>query len=78
MESRVQFFFLSAPIGGGETETRGGGGLQEGRPRQPDIKMVQESSGTSQVAAGQTMARGRGGREKRSFLKANGLSMDVL
>lgn len=27
---------------------------KEGRPWQPDIKMVQESSRTSQVAAGQT------------------------
>ena len=39
-------------------------GLQEGKPWQPDIKMVQESSRTSQVAGGQTKQGERGGKEQ--------------
>lgn len=34
------------------------------KPWQPDIKMVQESSRTSQVAGGQTEVGEKGGREQ--------------
>lgn len=41
-----------------------GAGSQEGNPWQPDIKMVQESSRTSQVAPGKTKVRVTGGKEQ--------------
>lgn len=60
---RVRVRFLSVVVGG-QKQKRGGASLQEGRLWQPDIKMVQESSRTSQVAPGQTKVRERGGREQ--------------
>lgn len=55
--------FLSLVLGG-QKQKYEGAGLQEGNPWQPDIKMVQESSRTSQVARGQTKVRERGGKEQ--------------
>lgn len=49
---------------GGQKQKYEGAGLHEGKPWQPDIKMVQESSRTSQVARGQTKVRERGGKEQ--------------
>lgn len=72
----VFFIFLSLVLGG-QKQKHEGAGSQEGNSRQPDIKMVQESSRTSQVAAGQTKREKEEARSG-SFLKANGLSMVVL
>ena len=59
---------LSTPVfisrSAGQKQKYEGAGLQEGNPWQPDIKMVQESSRTSQVARGQTKVRERGGKEQ--------------
>lgn len=49
---------------GGQKQKYEDTGLQEGNPWQLDIKMVQESSRTSQVAGGQTKERERGGNEQ--------------
>lgn len=61
--SVLGLLFLSLVLGG-QKQKHEGAGLQEGNPWQPDIKMVQESSRTSQVAPGQTKVRERGGKEQ--------------
>ena len=69
--------FLS-PVVGGQKQKYEDTGSQEGNPWQPDIKMVQESSRTSQVAPRQTQEEEKEEQVNRSFLKANGLSMLLL
>lgn len=49
---------------GGQQQKYEDAALQEGNPWQPDIKMVQESSRTSQVARGQTKEKERRGKEQ--------------
>lgn len=58
---QVQFLSL---VEGGQKQKYEDAGLQEGNPWQPDIKMVQESSRTSQVAGGQREERERRGKEQ--------------
>lgn len=68
--------FLSAPVGG-QTETQRGAGLQEGGCGSLILKWFRSQVEQVKWLRGRRKSEDEEG-ENRSFLKANGLSMDIL